>query len=265
MPCRVKLPDNSLRDLSESGGRASAAARPCPRCSLRNIPEFRDVAPDVWRRFQERRTVNTYHPGNILFYQGNRPLGLFFICRGRVKLVKEDRFGHSRIVRVAQAPDLLGDRAFFAERSYACSGEAMGETQACFLETRLFWELFGENLEMFRLLTRRFARELGSAERTMHCLSACPVNARTATHLLMYPQRWGANGLPRSDLALQESRTELAQILGTTIEAVSRALAHFCSKRWIAVDGRHVRILNEERLGRAACPHLSLDLPRPLL
>lgn len=162
-------------------------------------------------------------------------------------------------MRVVQAPDFLGDRAFFAERPYACSGESMGETQVCFLETRRYWELFGANLKMFRLLTKRFARALGSAERNMHCLSACAVNARTATHLLMYPRQARQNGSHADDLTFQESRTELAQILGTTIEAVSRALACFCSKGWIAVDGRHVRVLDEARLKQTACPHLALE------
>ncbi|MBI4375287.1 MAG: Crp/Fnr family transcriptional regulator [Elusimicrobia bacterium] len=226
---------------------------------MRKLREFRGINADVWQKFLARRAENTYRLGNILFYQGNRPLGLFFICRGRVKLVKEDRFGHSRIVRVVEAPDILGDRAFFAERPYACSGEAMDETRACFLERRVFCELFGQNLPMFHRLTQRFAQELGSAEHAMHCLSACPVNARVATHLLMYPKQRGSNAPLRGELTLQESRTELAQILGTTIEAVSRALALFASRRWIAVEGRHVRILEEDRLRRAACPHLPLE------
>src|SRR5581483_7150922 len=38
-------------------------------------------------------TPNNYSRGNILFYQGNMPLGLYFLCQGRVKLVRGESRG----------------------------------------------------------------------------------------------------------------------------------------------------------------------------
>jgi len=243
----------AIRGVKESLSPKNRCANP-GSCPLESLQLFlNNVSQAEWRGFRQSTDVHVYRPGNILFYQGNRPLGLYFICSGRIKLVKENRAGRSQIVRIVRAPDLLGDRAFFAGKNYACTGEVMEESRICFLETRHFWEVFGRNTEMLRLLVQRFAHELGCAEEYMSCIAACTVVARMASHLLTAWKRSGGSRTSKNEFVLAESRTEVAQLLGTTPEAVSRALAEVCSKGLIAVQGRRVRILSEDRLRLVAC------------
>lgn len=226
---------------------------------LQAVPLLSHVTQKEWRRFLDLAPVHTYRPGNILFYQGNPSLGLHFITSGRVKLMKEDRAGRCQIMRIVKGPDLLGDRAFFAERPYMCSGIVMEESSISFLQPAHFWNIFGKNPDTLRLLTQRFAVELGRAEDYMHCISVCTINARMATRLLKSAKRPEHARSPKGEFVLTETRMELAQVLGTTPEAVSRALTKLCSKGLIAVSGRRVRVLNEERLRLSACLHDSLN------
>lgn len=223
------------------------------------IPLLRHATPDEWRRALDLAPAHDYRPGNILFYQGNLPLGLHIITSGRVKLVKEDRSGRRQIVRLVQGPDLLGDRSFFAEKPYRCTGEVMEDATIRFLQPHYFWSIFGRNPATLRLLAQRFADELGRAEDYMHCISVCTINARMATRLLNASKRPDLAHGPKGEFILTETRTELAQVLGTTPEAVSRSLAKLCSKGLISVSGRRVRVLNEERLRLSACLHDSLN------
>ncbi|MDD5302062.1 MAG: Crp/Fnr family transcriptional regulator [Elusimicrobia bacterium] len=226
---------------------------------LQAVPLLKHVTQKEWKRFLDLAPVHAYRPGNILFYQGNPPLGLHFISSGRVKLIKEDRAGRCQIVRIVQAPDLLGDRAFFAERPYMCSGVVMEDSLISFLQPAHFWDIFGKNPDTLRLLAQRFAVELGRAEDYMHCISVCTINARMATRLLKISKRADRGRGPKGEFVLTETRMELAQVLGTTPEAVSRALAKLSSKGLIAVSGRRVRVLNEERLRLSACLHDSMN------
>lgn len=219
------------------------------------IPILRHATREEWGRFLELAPAHDYRPGNVLFYQGNLPLGLHFISSGRVKLIKEDPSGRRQIVRLVQGPDLLGDRAFFAEKPYRCTGEVMEDATIRFLLPHHFWTIFGRNPDTLRLLARRFAEELGRAEDYMHCISVCTIDARMATRLLNASRRPGQARAPKGEFLLTETRTELAQVLGTTPEAVSRSLSKLCSKGLIAVSGRRVRVLNEERLRLSACLH----------
>ncbi|MDP3542660.1 MAG: Crp/Fnr family transcriptional regulator [Elusimicrobiota bacterium] len=226
--------------------------------TLQKIPLLRHALKEEWRRFLELAPSHDYRAGNTLFYQGNLPLGLHFISNGRVKLIKEDRAGRRQIVRMVQGPDLLGDRAFFADKPYRCTGEVMEDSTISFLQPHHFWAIFGRNPDTLRLLAQRFADELGRAEDYMHCISVCTINARMATRLLNNSKRPEAR-TPKGEFLLTETRTELAQVLGTTPEAVSRTLAKLSSKGLISVSGRRVRVLNEERLRLSACLHDSLN------
>ncbi|MBI4386073.1 MAG: Crp/Fnr family transcriptional regulator [Elusimicrobia bacterium] len=224
-------------------------------CPARNLPLFHHAVEKTLRRFRQLATLHAYHRENILFYQGNRPQGLYFICSGRVKITKEDSGGRSQIVRIVNAPDLLGDRAFFAEKPYACTGTTMEESRICFLETRHFWDTFGQDHEMLRLLIQSFAQKLGGAEERMHCLAACMVKSRIAGYLLATCRKLSNASAGKSEFVLQETRTELAQIIGTTPEVISRSLAELCSTGWIAVQDRRVRIKDEKHLREVSCPH----------
>lgn len=227
----------------------------CRFCPVQGLSLFRHISAEKREKFLRFKNANTYQRGNIIFYQGNRPLGLHFICEGRIKLVKQDASGRVQIVRVIEAPDLLGDRAFFADKAYACTGEAMVDSRICFLEARHFWNLVGNEPQALRILLRKFAEELGRAHDTMHCLTVCTVKQRVAKHLLSLQ---GSSPITahRQRIILEDSRTELAEFLGTTLEAISRTLGEFSAAGWIDIKGRQVKVLDENVLRRAACLHL---------
>ena len=131
----------------------------------------------------------------------------------------------------------------------------MVESRICFLEARRFWDLFGAEPQSLRLLLGKFAEELGRAHDTMHCLTVCTIKQRLAKHLLSLPGPATAATRHRGFI-LEDSRTELAGLLGTSLEAISRTLGEFSSAGWIEIAGRRARILNASQLRRAACLHL---------
>ena len=178
----------------------------CQACPIHGLSIAQHISAKKWEQFQRFKTANTYRRGDTIFYQGNRPQGLHFICEGRVNLVKQDASGRMLIVRVVEAPDLLGERAFFADKAYACAGEAMVESRICFLEARRFWDLFGAEPQSLRLLLGKFAEELGRAHDTMHCLTVCTIKQRLAKHLLSLPGPATAATRHRGFI-LEDSRT----------------------------------------------------------
>jgi len=221
----------------------------CENCVFRKLPGFAHVSGEVWERFEKLRTTHTYYKGNILFYEGNRPLGMFFLCSGRVKILKSDTGNRFHITRIVEAPDLLGDRAFIAQEAYTGTGEVMEESRVCFLEARYFKELFMKDPEVGFALARRFACQLGEAEAKMLDLALKTIRERLAKHLL---ERLRPSPGKSQLIRISESRMELAEILGTSPEAVSRTLGEFRDKGYIAVETHAIKVLDENRLRQIA-------------
>lgn len=216
---------------------------------MRLLPVLRGASQGQWDRLLRLRSTRLYSKGRILFHEGDRPMGMFFLCSGRVKIIRTDSQQHRHISRIVEAPDLLGDRAFIAGQPYQGTGEVMEKARACFLKAEHCAAVFFREPAVARELARRFARELAQAEEKTRDLALRSIRERLAKHLL---QRLDAEGAAL--LSLTESRRELAELLGACPEAVSRALAEFRAKSLIAFHGRWVRVLDQKRLRQVAKP-----------
>ncbi|HBL16964.1 MAG TPA: hypothetical protein DD417_09525 [Elusimicrobia bacterium] len=222
----------------------------CKTCLARNTGSFAKISPQGWTEFQRFCSSNTYAKGNIIFYANNQPLGLFFLCSGKVKVVKSAFGVRAHIPRVIKAPDLLGDRAFISGELYSGTGVAMEPSHICFLDAAHMNRIFAKEPAFWQFMARRFADELGAAEDRMVDLALKTIRERLAKYLL-------ALSGPDEDgrgvrVELEESRQETAEILGTTTEAICRTLAEFRSRRWISIKGPFVLIQDPERLRQLA-------------
>jgi CRP-like cAMP-binding protein len=205
----------------------------------------------IWRS-------NVYSRGNDLFYQGNEPFALFFLCTGRVKLVRAEGGGRHKIVRIVHAPDFLGERSLIAGEPYAATAEVMDEANVCLIDAGRFKTLWLERPELARVLARQLAAKLGEAEGHVADLALRTIRERLAKHLALQARAAGNDG---KSFELHESRQELAEMLGTSPEVVSRTLAELSGRKLLAIAGRGVRVLDEARLRSVArLPSLELDI-----
>lgn len=214
------------------------------KCPVLKMPLFAAVPDAVWEGFCKNRVTNDYRKGNIIFYEGNRPFGIYFLCSGRVKIVKTDSSSNSGISRIVEAPDMLGDRAFLANESYLGTGEALEDSRICFLDGAYFEKFFLEIPQVCRAILRRVARELGKSEEHQLDLGFKTVRGRLAKYIV--GKAAGKSGA--CEVNFPETRSDLAKILGTSPEVLCRLLSEFRKKGWIAVDGRTVLVKDKPRL-----------------
>jgi CRP/FNR family transcriptional regulator len=217
-----------------------------PNCAFARWAGARGLPSGVCKRISGAWRTNHYKKGNILFYQGNDPLSLFFLSSGMVKLVRADDSGRQHIMRVIHAPDLVGDRALLAGHPYAASAHVMGDAQICSLEMGRFKELWETEPELSRMLARYLAHKLAAADEAATDLALCTIRQRLA-RLIVHRLKSG-----ESVVELSESRQEIADLLGTSPEVLSRTLSEFDHKGLVSVDERRLKVLNLPRLRAVA-------------
>ncbi len=225
--------------MSENGRKPG-----CERaCSLGRWLSGRGLGKRACGQWLTACTPNNYSRGNILFYQGNMPLGLYFVCQGRVKLVRGEGRGRQQIVRIVDGPAVLGERALVAQVPYAATAELAEDSRVCFSSANSFFRLWAEEPEISRLVARLLAERLGDTQQSLTDMGLHTVRERLA--MIVVRRHEAAQGGP---VDLGESRQELAQLLGTAPEVVCRALSELEDKGILAVDGRHAEVRDETRL-----------------
>ncbi len=231
--------------------RPRSARECCPpgaACELESWCVSRGMPAGVASSFATGWHSNRYTRGNVLFYQGNEPFALFFICSGRVKLVRAEDGGRHQIVRIIRAPNFLGERSLVAGEPYAATAEVMDEARICVIDSARFFRAWADRPELARMIARQLAAKLGEMEAHATDLSMRTIRERLAKHLCVESDVASKRNL----FDLSETRQEIAELLGTSPEVISRAISELEQKKLIEVSGRRVRVLDEKRLRRVA-------------
>jgi len=189
--------------------------------------------------------------GHLIFHAGTPPAGLFYLNRGKVKVYKTGEDGKKQIVRLAKNGDILGYRALISGKVYSVTAETLDNTCLCFIPQEVFFEILTSQPEIAIKVMRLLTNDLETAEQMILDLAQRPVRERVALSLLALKQVYGVK-TDGQTLDVELSREDIANMVGTATESVIRLLSEFRKDGLIEVSGRKIKVLDEERLLRAA-------------
>ncbi len=203
----------------------------------------------------ENKSCVSYKKGQTLFYEGTRPLGLFCVNSGKIKVSRMSSQGKEYILRISSPGDFLGYRALIGEEHYAASATVIEDAQVCFIPKADFLRTLHNNPAFFDRMMKSLCHELGVLEERVSDLAQKSVRERLAGTLIMLRDSYGLeeeNSDKRELIDLALSREDLASIVGTATETVIRLLSEFKSDGLISMEGKKIRVLDVKKLAREA-------------
>ena len=225
---------------------------PCAFCHNLNESAFSDLSREELEQLTLAKTCIRYKKGQTLFYEGTRPLGIFCINTGKVKVYKISSDGKEQILYLSKPGDYLGYRALLSEEFYNASATVIEEGAVCYIPKSHFLNLFHSNPGFFKKVIDRVCHDLGVMEDKLVNIAQKSVRERLATTLLMLKETYGMEGENSELIDIALSREDLANIIGTATETVIRLLSEFKSQKIIALEGKKIRVLKPEELVREA-------------
>ena len=225
----------------------------CETCGSRSESLFSGISEVHLCQLSENKSCIKYKKGQVIFYEGTRPLGLFCVNEGKIKIYKDGSQGKEPIINFATNGSFLGYRALLSEELYAASASVIEDATVCFIPKADFLKVFSEDANFVNKLMKAVCHEIGVLEEKVINLAQKSVRERLATTLLMLREAFGLDGGDKTDLIdLALSREDLANIVGTATETVIRLLADFKEEKLIATEGKKIKILSVKGLAKAA-------------
>jgi CRP/FNR family transcriptional regulator len=227
-------------------------------------PLLRAVPESLRRHLVNDAVERTYPKGQRLYYSGDPPSYVFIIRSGLVALTGQDERGNVYATMTYSPGDVLGAAAAVLQIPHVMTPIAMVETVAVLLNGTTFNNLYRQLPALGQEVVAELYRILRRAETATISFARRPVPGRVAA-LLLNSVGGGAaptSGSPVVDLMF--SHQELAILLGTTRETITRVLAGLSRTGVIAIDGRRVRLLQMDWLRRLAdneCPNSGIPGP----
>ncbi len=217
-----------------------------------NIPE---LISDLWmpltldqrERMAGSFILQTYKKNEIVHSEDEKPTHLFCLLKGKVKVFKEGVGGRSQIVRMIKPVEYFGFRAFFANELYVNAAAAVESSVICLIPLNIIDELVKENIKLACFFIRNLSTSLGVADRRTVNLTQKHIRGRLAESLLFLRESYGLEE-DNSTLSIYLSREDLANLSNMTTSNAIRTLSQFASEKLIAIDGRKIKIIDEEKL-----------------
>lgn len=225
----------------------------CCSCSSFHRSVFSSLNADHLPLLDGNVTHKSYKKGQVIFYQGNEPHGLYCIHTGKVKLYRQGMTDRNTIVRISGPGDLVGYRALLTGDEYTASAEVIEDTELCFIEKRVIDRLMAENPNLTFMLLRKLGRDLRASEDRFQRQTESQLRERIAELLILLKDQYGTTQEgSKQVINIKLSRREIADMLGTTIESVIRQISTL-KKEGILEDINHsICIHNEQKLEHIA-------------
>ncbi len=194
---------------------------------------------------------NYYKKGQVIFYEGNHSNGLYCIHNGKVKLTKLGEDGKEQVIRFAKTGDILGYRSSLSNEPYNATASAMEDSHICHLSREKYIALMAENPKLSWNTMQVLSKDLKNAEQHLINIAQKTVKERIAEALILIYDTFGITDDNQS-LNVLLSRSEIADIAGTTTETTIRTLAALHKEELIFLKGKSIKILDLKSLTRAA-------------
>ena len=199
----------------------------------------------------EKKGENFYKKGQAIFYEGNHSVGLYCVFEGKVKLSKLGKDGKEQIVRFSKTGDIMGYRALLSNEPYQATATAMEDSHICLITKENLLKVTGNNPWLSLKLIQLLSQDLKTAEQHLIDVAQKTVKERISESLLQLINTFGFLHDGKT-LNVQMTRSEIADMAGTTTESTIRTLAQLSSDGIIQLDGKNIIITDNEQLIRCA-------------
>jgi CRP/FNR family transcriptional regulator, cyclic AMP receptor protein len=222
----------------------------CLQCSARFNRLFCDLSPESLQAFQAIKSTTVYPKGAVLFLEGQSPRGVYVLCSGRAKLTTSSSEGKTLIMRVADAGEVLGLSATVSGKPYDASAEVMdAAAQVNFVARDGFLRFLGQHGDACLRVAQHLSNNYHLACEQIRSLGLShSVSERLAKLLLEWCDKAGEKSEEGIRVHMLLTHEQIAQLLGTSRETITRLLAEFKRSRFIKFRGPSLLIRNKAGL-----------------
>jgi CRP/FNR family transcriptional regulator, cyclic AMP receptor protein len=191
-------------------------------------------------------------PGTFLFSEGDVSNRVVLLLSGRVKVSSVSEDGHETVLGYRGAGDVLGELAAIDGEEHLANVTVIEAGEALVIPAERFLGALEEQPGLALALLRSIVGRLRDADRKRAEFAALDVVGRVAHRLVELAERYGEPVAGGTRIGLPISQRELAGWVGSSREAVNKALGQLERRGMIAAERRHLVVLDLEGLRERA-------------
>ncbi|MCC6818977.1 MAG: response regulator [Bacteroidia bacterium] len=190
--------------------------------------------------------TKSYKKKDIVYSESNTPLYLYYIEKGKVKTIKNNKQDKELITGLYNEGDFFGYVTLFENSSYEDEAVALDDSVLKLIPKDDFFKLIYQNRDVANTFMKLLSKQVKEQEERLLRIAYDSVRKKVSESLLLLKERYGKT--EKETFSFPISREDLAHIAGTATETLIRTLTDFKDEGIVEIKGSTITIINEDKL-----------------
>ena len=208
------------------------------------IPLFNGLPEDQLSAIRQIAVEKQFNKGQTIFSEGDETKGFFVVVDGRVKIYKVSSEGKEQILHIFEPGQSFGEVTVFTGQQLPANAQTLSKTRILLFPRSAFVDLITANPSLALNLLAIMSKKLRQFAAQIENLSLKEIPARLASYLIYLAEEQGTEDAVK----LNVSKGQLASLLGTIPETLSRIFAKLSVQNLIRVEGPRISLLDRQGL-----------------
>lgn len=215
---------------------------------LRRVPIFGGLNQESLERVAAIMSEKIYARKSIVFHEGDQGNTLYIIKNGRIKIAKVAMDGREKTLTILLGGDFFGEMAIFDNLPRSATAEALENDVHLFAINKSDFErLINENPSIALRIMKDLTRRIRQINQQVEDLAFKDVHGRVASTLFQLLET-EEQTVGRTLTSLRMTHQDLANMVGSSRETVTRALNRLQSEGAISISHQRIEVLDREFL-----------------
>lgn len=216
------------------------------QCREKLKSRFHDLSEHELNRLLLTNSAKYYRKGTIIYEEGTKIKGCYFIYSGILKIYQTGQAGKEQIIKFEQEGDLFGFRSVISCEPACTSVKTLSDAVLCYISGAILLDLLKSNFSFAYEMLQLTCKELGESNRYIRDIAQKSVKKHLAEILVTIAGDFGLEN--DGTLKLNLTREDLGNFAGTATETIIRLLSELKNEGFIELQGRKIKLLDIGKL-----------------
>lgn len=216
---------------------------------------FEALPDDELQHVQSIAYVREFRKGEVLFHEGDPGDTLYILVQGAIKVYRVTEEGWEKTIHLAGEGDFLGEMSLLDGHPRSATAECLDNTVCICIGRQDFQTLLDKNPRLSRAILEDMCKRLRATTGELVDVSFKDARFRLVKLLVSLAERYGrlVDG-GQVQIKLRLTHQDLANMISSKRETVTRILQEFQDSQVITIDNRHIHVRDLQNFKKWVAP-----------
>lgn len=214
---------------------------------IRSVPLFSTLTDEEFNQLAHIFVARAYRKNQVIFLEEETGNYMYLVLSGKVKVAKSGAGGKETILAIHRAGDFFGEMSLLDGKTAPATVSAMEDSKIISVSGTDFHKYLLNNQKVMLQIIQVLCARLRQVWQTQS-LSSSTADARIRMGVYQLAKKHGIRDAHGTIIDLKITHQELAEMVGTSRETVTRVLTRLREQGIIEIDQRRITLLDPKAL-----------------